>query len=69
MNGIKFSLYLTFFALSKPLWSNSYILTDRLNKVRTKLKNVIKSFEMSLNSKHKAEKIKTKNQKKKNMKN
>ena len=37
-------------------------LTDRLNKARTKLKNVIKLFEMTLNSKHKSEKLKAKNQ-------
>ena len=44
-------------------------LTDRLNKVRTKLKNGIKSFEMTQNSKHRTEKIKTKNQRNRNMKN
>ena len=43
--------------------SDSYILKDRLNKVTTKLKNLIKSFEMTLNSKHRTETIKTKNQK------
>ena len=43
-------------------------LTDSLNKVRTKLKNVIKSFEMTLNSKHSTEKLKTKNQRNRNMK-
>ena len=38
-------------------------LTDRLNKVRTKLK--IKSFDMKLNSKHRTEdkKLKTKEEK------
>ena len=44
-------------------------LTDRLNKVRTKLKNVIKYFEMKLNSKHRTEKLKTKNQIYRNTKN
>ena len=44
-------------------------LTDRLNKVRTKLKNAIKSFEMALNSKHRTEKLTTKNQINRNMKN
>ena len=38
-------------------------LTDRLNKVRTKLK--IKSFNMKLNSKHRTEAKKTKNQRRK----
>ena len=46
----------------------SYTLTDRLNKVRTKLKNVIKSLEMTLNSKHRTGKLKTKNQRNRNMK-
>ena len=36
------------------LWHDSYILTDRLNK--TKLKNLIKSSEIKLNSKHGTEK-------------
>ena len=35
-------------------------LTKRSNNVRSKLKNVIKSFEMTLNSKHTTEKIKNK---------
>ena len=43
-------------------------LTDRLNKVRTKLKNVIKSFEMTLNSNYRLEKIKTENQRNRKMK-
>ena len=43
-------------------------LTDRLNKVRTKLKNVIKSFEMTLNSNYRSEKIKTENQRNRKMK-
>ena len=60
--------------ISKPLWKHafmarSYILTDRLNKVRTKLKSVIKSFEMTLNSKYRIEEIKNKNQRNTNMKN
>ena len=40
------------------------MLTDCLNKVRSKLKNVIKSFAMTLNSEHRTEKIKTKYQRK-----
>ena len=36
--------------------------------MRTKLKNVIKSFEMTLNSKHRADKIKAKTQRNSNMK-
>ena len=36
-----------FFFISKPLWKQ----TDGLNKARTKLKNIIKSFEMTLNLK------------------
>ena len=36
--------------------------------MRTKLENVIKSFEMTLNSKHRTEKIKSKNQRNRNMK-
>ena len=35
-----------------------YILTECLDRVRTKLKNVIKSFFMELNSKHRTEKNK-----------
>ena len=34
--------------------------------MRTKLKDVIKSLEMTLNSKHRAEKIKTRNQRNRN---
>ena len=49
--------------------TRSFILTDRLNKVRTKVKNVIKSFEMTLKSKHKTEKLKTKSQRSRNMEN
>ena len=45
-----------------------FFVTEHLNKVGRKLKNVIKSFEMTLNSKHRAEKIKTKNQTNTNMK-
>ena len=65
---------MTFFFLNKVLWKHVflqrdfYVLTD-LNKARTKLKNVIKSFQVTLNSKHKTEKIKTKNQRNRNMKN
>ena len=65
---------MTFFFLNKVLWKHVflqrdfYVLTDRLNKARTKLKNV-KSFQVTLNSKHKTEKIKTKNQRNRNMKN
>ena len=44
------------------------ILTDSVNKVITKLKNVIKPFEMTLNSKCRIQKIKNKNQKNRNMK-
>ena len=36
--------------------------------MRSKLKNVIKSFEMTLNSKHRIELINTKNQRNRNMK-
>ena len=39
-------------------------LTDRLNKVRTKSRNFIKSFEMTLDSKDRAEKSKKEKQKK-----
>ena len=42
-------------------------LTNRLNKVRTKLKNVTESFEMTLKLKHRTEKLKTKNQRNRNM--
>ena len=49
--------------------TRSCILTDCLNKVKTKLKNVIKSFGMTLNSKHRTEKVKNKNQRNRNMKN
>ena len=45
---------------SNPILCILFFITDHLNKVRTKLKNVIKTFEMTLNSKHRAEKIKTK---------
>ena len=48
--------------------TRSSILTNRLNKVVTKLKNVMKSFQMKLNSKHRAEKTKTKNQRNRSMK-
>ena len=44
------------------------MLTDCLNKVRSKLKNVIKSFAMTLNSKHRTEKMKTKYQRNRNIK-
>ena len=37
--------------------------------MRTKLKNVIKSFDITLNSKHRTEKIKTENQRNRNIKN
>ena len=37
-----------------------FFITDHLNKVRKKLKNIIKSFEMTMNSKHRAGKTKTK---------
>ena len=59
-----------FFFINKPLWKHVFvtrcfsghvfILTDCLIKVRTKLKHVIKSFEMTLNSKHGIEKTKPK---------
>ena len=61
------------FYVNKPPWkhvfSNTslcilFFITDHLNKVRTKLNNVIKSFEMTLNSKHRAKK----KQRKRNMK-
>ena len=39
-----------------------------MNRARTKLKNVIKSFDMALNSKHRTEKIKTKKQRNESMK-
>ena len=42
---------------------------DSLNKVKTKVKNVNNSFEMTLNSKHRTEKIGNKNQRNRNMKN
>ena len=48
--------------------TRSSILTNRLKKVVTKLKNVMKSFQMKLNSKHRAEKTKTKNQRNRSMK-
>ena len=48
--------------------TRSSILTNCLNKVVTKLKNVMKSFQMKLNSKHRAEKTKTKNQRNRSMK-
>ena len=59
---------------------DSCSLTDRLNKVRTILKttwlitlpdntNVKKSLEMTLNSKHRTEKLKTKNHRYRNTKN
>ena len=41
---------------------------DCLNKGKTKLKNGIKCFEMTSNSKHRTEKIKTKIQRIRNMK-
>ena len=59
---------MTFFFLNM-FFVITRFLTDRLSKVRTKLKNVIKSFEITLNSKHRTEKIKTKNQRNRNMKN
>ena len=67
-------LYMAFFFRKKPLWKHGFhnailVLRDRRNKVRIKLKNVIKSFEMTLHSKHRTEKIKTKNQRDRNMKN
>ena len=36
-----------------------FFITDHFNKVGAKLKNVITSFEMALNSKRRAEKLKT----------
>ena len=61
---------MTFFFINKPVTKHVFhILTDRLNEGRTKLKNVIKSFEMTLNSKHRTQKIKSKNQRYRNMKN
>ena len=64
---------MAFFFIKKPLqkhvFCNAIFITDRLNKVITKLKNVIKSFEMTLNSKHGTEKIKNKNQRNINIKN
>ena len=49
------------FFINKPLWKHVFfnaifILTYKLNKVTTKLKNVIKSFDMTLNSKYITEK-------------
>ena len=45
---------MAFFFINKPLWKhvfyNATFVTDCLNKVRTKLKNVVKPFEMTLNS-------------------
>ena len=61
---------MTFFFINKPLSKHVFhILPDRLNEGRTKLKNVIKSFEMTLNSKYRTQKIKSKNQRYRNMKN
>ena len=61
------------FFISKLVWEhvfyNAIFITNCLNKVRTKLKNVIKFFEMTLNSKHRTEKIKAKYQKNRNIKN
>ena len=57
---------MAFFFVNKPLWKHFFFvmrflyLTKRLNNVRSKLKNVIKTFEMTLNSKHTTEKIKNK---------
>ena len=48
--------------------TQSYILANHLDKVITKLKNVMKSFQMKLNSKHRAEKTKIKNQRNRSMK-
>ena len=65
---------MVFFYINKPLWkhvfSNAILcILFFINKVRIKLKNVIKPFEMTLNSKHSAEKIKNKNQRNRLMKN
>ena len=75
---------MTFFVISSgPLWDHNFynaVLTDRLNKVRIILKrtlliilpdyiNAIKYFKMTLNSKHRKEKLSTKNQRYKNAKN
>ena len=46
-----------------------FFIADYLNKVRTKLKNIIQSFEITMNSKHRPEKLKTKNHRNRNMKN
>ena len=62
---------MAFFFMKEPLWKHVYshvilmqflYFNNRLNKVRTKLKNAIKSFEMTSNSKHRTDIIKTKNQ-------
>ena len=65
---------MAFFFRKKPLWKGVFcngilVLRDCLNKVKTKSINVIKSFEMTLNSKYLTEKIKTKTQRYRNMKN
>ena len=48
------------FFINKPPWKHFFnaifILTYKLNKVTTKLKNVIKSFDMTLHSKYRTEK-------------
>ena len=64
---------MTFYFIKKPLWKHVFykaiFITDYLNKVKTKLKNVIQSFEMTLNSKHRTENIKIKNLRNRNIKN
>ena len=64
---------MAFFFINKPPWKNVFysaiFITDCLNKVRITLKNVIKSFEMTLNSKHRTEKLKSKNKRNRNIKN
>ena len=64
---------MTFYFIKKPLWKYAFykaiFITDYLKKVRTKLKNVIQSFEMTLNSKHRTENIKIKNLRNRNIKN
>ena len=52
---------MAFFFIKKPFYKhvfyNAIFKTDCLNKVIPKLKNVVKSFEMTWNSKHGTKKI------------
>ena len=67
INGI--FLYAIFLNETSPEACLYYISTDCLNRVRAKLKNVIRSFDTVLNSKHRTEKAETKKQRNENMKN